>query len=230
MDGQINQPNNQEEKVTADVKTQEQVAKPEVQVELPVEDTRPSRPFAYRFRGIILAIAAIILLIFPPADLSIVPFLIFINVLIIAVYLRIRARQAIGDHSRKTTQDAPVLVTWGAYGRMRHPLYVSNIAIAVAIVVLHLGLSWYLIPFFVFVYAFGVYLSKLDDFYLEKRYGDEWKLWAMHTNPFIPREIHVPGPICSAKQAILSDMNTWIWLALMIGLVLFRKIDFILWA
>ena len=36
MDGQINQPNNQEEKVTADVKTQEQVAKPEVQVELPV--------------------------------------------------------------------------------------------------------------------------------------------------------------------------------------------------
>ena len=41
----------------------------------PVEDLRPVRPFLYRFRGLILAIAAVVALIIPPADLAIVPFL-----------------------------------------------------------------------------------------------------------------------------------------------------------
>lgn len=196
----------------------------------PVEDLRPVRPFLYRFRGLILAIATVVALIIPPADLAIVPFLVFINIFILAVYLRIKARRAIGDHTRGTAQDAPVLVTWGAYGRLRHPLYVSNVGIGVGLVVLHLGINWITIPFVVFLLLFGLRLAKLDDRYLEERYGDEWKLWAMQTPAFIPREIHVPGPLRSGKEAIAADMSTWIWLALMVGLVLFRKIDFILWA
>ena len=222
----------QQESATVSAENQEQAAKPEVNVDFPVEneDTRPPRPFLYRFRGLILGIAGVVALICPPADLNIVPFLVFINIFIIAVYLRVKARRAIGEHSRGTAQEAPVLVTWGAYGRLRHPLYVSNIAIAVALVVLHLGINWITIPFIVFVLAFGMRLAKLDDRYLEKRFGDEWKLWAMHTPAFIPREIHVPGPLRSGKEAIVADIYTWFWLALMIGLVMFRKIDFIIWA
>ena len=217
--------------VEPNVDAQEQAAKPETPaVELPVEDPRPPRPFLYRFRGIILAIAAIVALVCQPADLEIVPFLVFINIFIIALYMRVKARRAIGDHTRGQSLDAPVLVTWGAYGRLRHPLYVSNMAIGIALVVLHLGINWIVIPFIVFLLAFGMRLAKLDDRYLEQRYGDEWKLWAMHTPAFIPREIHVPGPLRSGKEAIIADMFTWIWLALMVGLVLFRKIDFILWA
>ncbi len=230
MDGQVKQSDIQQEKVATNVETPEQGTKPEVQVKLPAEDLRPSRPFVYRYRGIILGIVALVALAFPPADLTIVPFLIFINILLISVYLRVKARRAIGDHTRGSAQDAPVLVTWGAYGRLRHPLYVSNIAIAIAIVVLHLGINWITIPFIVFALAFGIYLAKLDDRYLEKRFGDEWKLWAMHTPAFIPREIHVPGPLRSGKEAIIADKYTWIWLALVIGIMLFRKIDFILWA
>ncbi|MBR4398380.1 MAG: hypothetical protein IKT05_04245 [Fibrobacter sp.] len=235
MEEQTQQQVDQQENVTAKVETQAQEAAAQANaqapaVELPVEDPRPPRPFLYRYRGIILAIAAIVALICPPADLEIVPFLVFINIFIIAVYMRVKARRAIGDHTRGTAQDAPVLVTWGAYGRLRHPLYVSNIAIGVALVVLHLGINWIVIPFIVFLLAFGMRLAKLDDRYLEKRYGDEWKVWAMHTPAFIPREIHVPGPLRSGKEAIIADMFTWIWLALMVGLVLFRKIDFILWA
>ena len=233
MDEQVKNQEVQQEKLEPKAETQEAAAPAETQapaVEIPDEDPRPPRPFLYRFRGIILAIAAIIALVIQPADLHIVPFLVFINIFIIAVYLRIKARRAIGDHTRGTAQDAPVLVTWGAYGRLRHPLYVSNMAIGIALVVLHLGINWITIPFIVFLLAFGMRLAKLDDRYLEQRYGDEWKLWAMHTPAFIPREIHVPGPLRSGKEAIIADMFTWIWLALMVGLVLFRKIDFILWA
>ena len=226
MDEQVKQ----QENATVSAENQEQAAKPEAQVELPIEDPRPPRPFLYRFRGLILGIAGVVALICPPADLNIVPFLVFINIFIIAVYLRVKARRAIGEHSRGTAQDAPVLVTWGAYGRLRHPLYVSNVAIGIGLVVLHLGINWITIPFIVFLLAFGFRLAKLDDRYLEERYGDEWKLWAMHTPAFIPREIHVPGPLRSGKEAIVADIYTWFWLALMIGLVMFRKIDFVIWA
>jgi protein-S-isoprenylcysteine O-methyltransferase Ste14 len=240
MDEQVKQQDIQQENVAANAETQTQestaqaasAAQADAQAPAvdPVEDLRPPRPFLYRFRGIILAIAAVVALIIPPADLDIVPFLVFINIFILAVYMRIKARRAIGDHTRGSAQDAPVLVTWGAYGRLRHPLYVSNVAIGIGLVVLHLGINWITIPFIVFLLLFGLRLAKLDDRYLEERYGDEWKLWAMHTPAFIPREIHVPGPLRSGKEAIMADMATWIWLALMIGLVLFRKIDFILWA
>ena len=195
----------------------------------PAEDVRPPRPFLYRFRGIILAIVAIAALVLRADDLDIVPFLVFVNLFILAVYLRVKARRAIGDHTRGKSLDAPVLVTWGAYGRMRHPLYVSNVGVAVGLVVLHLGINFITIPFVVFLLAFGYHLSKLDDRYLEQRYGDEWKVWSMNTPAFIPREIHVPGPKRSAKEAILADMSTWIWLALMVFFVLFRKVDFLIW-
>ncbi|WP_405339100.1 methyltransferase family protein [Fibrobacter sp.] len=231
MAEQVNQQENIASNVESDAEKLAQAVKPETPaVDVPEEDPRPPRPFLYRFRGLILAIVAIVALVITPADLDIVPFLVFINIFIIAVYMRVKARRAIGDHTRGSTQDAPVLVTWGAYGRLRHPLYVSNMAIGIALVVLHLGISWITIPFIVFLLLFGFRLAKLDDRYLEQRYGDQWKLWASQTPAFVPREIHVTGPLRSGKEAIIADTSTWIWLALMVGLVLFRKIDFIIWA
>ena len=231
MAEQVNQQENVASNIESDAEKQGQTVMSETPVvDVPEEDPRPPRPFLYRFRGLILAIAAVVALIIAPADLEIVPFLVFINIFIIAVYMRVKARRAIGDHTRGTAQDAPMLVTWGAYGRLRHPLYVSNMAIGIALVVLHLGISWLTIPFIVFLLLFGYRLAKLDDHYLEQRYGDEWKLWASQTPAFVPREIHVVGPLRSGKEAIIADTSTWICLALMVGLVLFRKIDFILWA
>lgn len=219
------QVNNQQE-IVAD-KAQEQTQAPVIEE---IEDPRPVRPVLYRFRGLILGLVAISALILPAGDLEIVAFLVFVNIFILALYLRVKARRAIGDHTRGKTLDAPVLVTWGAYGRLRHPLYVSNMAFGISLVVLHFGISWFVAPYIVFMLAFGMRLAKLDDRYLEERYGDEWKIWAMHTPAFIPREIHVPGKLRSAKEAIIADTWSWFWLALMVALVLFRKVDFLIWA
>ena len=221
---------NQNRQQTENVENQVAPEKIENTVDIEVEDNRPPRPFLYRFRGVVLAILAIGALVLPAGDLEVVPFLVFVNLFIIAVYLRVKARRAIGEHSRGSVQDAPVLITWGAYGRMRHPLYVSNMTIGLSLIVLHFGIDWFVIPFAVVLIAIGLRLAKLDDRYLEQRYGDEWKLWAMHTPAFIPREIHIAGPLRSGKDAFIADMVTWVWLALMVALVLFRKVDFILWA
>lgn len=222
MESQVN---NQQENV--EDKVQEQAQAPVVEE---IEDPRPPRPILYRFRGLILGLVSISALVLPAGDLEIVAFLVFVNIFIIALYLRVKARRAIGDHTRGKVMDAPVLVTWGAYGRLRHPLYVSNMAIGISLVVLHFGLSWFVLPYVAFLLAFGIRLAKLDDRYLEKRYGDEWKVWAMHTPAFIPREIHVQGELRSAKEAIIADAWSWFWLALMVGLILFRKVDFLIWA
>ena len=222
MESQVNQ---QQENV-AD-KAQEEAQSPAVEQ---VEDPRPPRPFLYRFRGLILGLVSISALVMPAGDLEIVPFLVFVNIFILALYMRVKARRAIGDHTRGSAMDAPVLVTWGAYGRLRHPLYVSNMAFGVSLVVLHFGISWLVLPYVAFLLALGLRLAKLDDRYLEKRYGDEWKIWALHTPAFIPREIHVPGKLRSAKEAIIADAWSWFWLALMVALVLFRKVDFLIWA
>ena len=45
-------------------------------------------------------------------------------------YLRVKARRVIGEHSRGNIQEADELITWGAYARLRHPLYVSNAVFA----------------------------------------------------------------------------------------------------
>ncbi len=193
------------------------------------EEERCSKSLLYRFRGLILGVFAVGMLIIPPADLGIVPFLFFINLLILAVYLRIKTRRVIGEESRGKVRSAEKLITWGAYARVRHPLYVSNMAVAVGCILLHLGISWLVIPFVAAILIFEYLLSRQEDRFLEDKFGDEWRVWAMHTPAFFPREYHLNGPMRSAKEAVVSDLSTWIWLAVLIGLILFRKVDFLLW-
>jgi len=195
-------------------------------VELP--EPAPKREFIYRYRGWVLGILSLVMLAFPPADLEIISFLIFINIFILALYMRIKTRRAIGDHTRGATQEAEALVTWGAYARLRHPLYVSNTAFAVSLIFLHLGLSFRVIPFIVVVVAFEMYLSKLDDRFLESRFGDEWRVWASQTPAFVPREFHREGPMRSARAAFVADHFTWLWMIMIVLLIILRKVPFLI--
>jgi protein-S-isoprenylcysteine O-methyltransferase Ste14 len=192
-------------------------------------EEEPKREFLYRYRGWVLGILSLILLLFEPADLELIMFLIFINIFILAFYLRVKARRVIGEHTRGDIQEADELVTWGAYARLRHPLYVSNAAFGISLIFLHLGLSLRVIPFIVVLVAFEAYLGKLDDRFLEKKFGDEWKIWAQQTPAFFPREFHRSGPMRSAREAFLSDHFTWLWMIMILLLIVVRKIAFMLW-
>ena len=193
-------------------------------------EEEPKREFLFRYRGWVLGILSLIMLIFEPADLELIMFLIFINVFILAFYLRVKARRVIGEHTRGDIQEADELVTWGAYARLRHPLYVSNAAFGISLIFLHLGLSLRVIPFIVVLVAFEAYLGNLDDRFLEKKFGDEWKIWAQQTPAFFPREFHRSGPMRSAREAFLSDHFTWLWMTMILLLIVVRKIAFMLWA
>jgi protein-S-isoprenylcysteine O-methyltransferase Ste14 len=178
--------------------------------------------FLYRFRGYILGAFAIALVLVPPsrfpksfyinecvAGLFIAAFLYVVSAL-----LRIRARQFIGEHTRGKVHAADALVTVGPYARMRHPLYVSNTGFACGVVFFHLGVSLLVLPFIILIILFEITLARIEDRFLECKFGDTWRAWASKTPAFVPRwdKSSVVLPQRTVWQAFFADSSTWLWL------------------
>lgn len=199
----------------------------------------------YRFRGSILGVMAVILFLMPASPLpsfllsslpaselspelssSLLLYLLVLIFYLFGVLLRVSSRRHIGEHTRGKIHDAEKLVTSGPYSHIRHPLYVSNFLIACGVVVFHLGASPWVFLFVFFVGAFEVVLSRMEDSFLETRFGDEWRNWADGTPAFVPR---LSGLFCASasnpqKRSIgrtfVADASTWAWL-LIVNFLLF---------
>lgn len=188
----------------------------------------------YRFRGTILGIIAIALVVAPP---SLFPEKFYINdcvagiltalpLYILSAFLRVQSRRYIGEHTRGKVHAAETLVTCGPYSRVRHPLYVSNTGFALGIAFFHLGLSPWVVPFVFVVVAFEKALSRIEDRFLERKFGDVWRAWALKTPAFLPRlgeSKHVP-PQRTFWQAFFADSSTWLWLLFCNLLLVLRKV------
>ena len=187
-------------------------------------------PFIYRYRGYILAVMALAMLLLPfaldarPADpfgsafgLAAIVLCLLCNAL--GLVLRVWARRYIGEHTRGSVHDAESLVTSGPYAYIRHPLYVSNTAFACGLVLLQFGISPLSLPFVLAVVLFEVALSRAEDRFLEGRFGDAWQAWAKETPPFFPGLRSRVGGGRTAKlakrtrwKAFAADASTWAWL------------------
>lgn len=194
--------------------------------------------FLYAYRGWILGALAIVMLLLPGAPMTdrwldeALP--LSAAVFVVSVLLRIAARRVIGEHTRGFAHDADRLVTEGLYSKIRHPLYLSNAGIGYALVVLHFGVDLLALPFVVALVSFEVLLSKMEDRYLENRFGDEWRTWSKGTPAFIPRinlkdflskKENEERPSCrSFGEAFRADACTWVWLLFSVAIVLFRKV------
>lgn len=207
----------------------------------------------YAYRGWVLGVLAIAMLLFPGdpiSDVWLSEVLPLSAVLLVSFsILRIQARRSIGEHTRGFTHDADRLVTEGIYSRIRHPLYLSNGGVGYAFVVLHMGFQPVALVFVVALFAFEFLLSRLEDRYLENRFGDEWRKWAAATPAFIPRltlgnktaaplhpekvsgesaaPLHPEKDCAPAKRSFLSaaraDASTWLWLAVVVAIIVLRK-------
>ena len=105
----------------------------------------------YRFRGYILGLIAVSLVLVPPRINGCAIGIVIAVVLYAAsAFLRVRTRQFIGEHTRGNVHAADALVTCGAYARVRHPLYISNTGFALGIAFFHLGISLWVLPFMLF--------------------------------------------------------------------------------
>lgn len=195
--------------------------------------------FLYRFRGYILGIIAIVLVTVPPSvfpknfganDFEIndclAGILVAVLLYVVSALLRVQSRRFIGEHTRGYVHAADKLVTVGPYSRVRHPLYISNTGFAFGIAFFHLGASLWVIPFMIVVVAFEVTLSRMEDRFLEQKFGDVWRTWAAKTPAFVPRPCdskHVI-PQRTFCQAFFADSSTWLWLLFCNLLLVLRKV------
>ena len=190
----------------------------------------------YRFRGYILGLLAVALVAAPPSllpkpfefDECVAGFLMAIPLFVASAVLRVRARQFIGEHTRGKVHDADKLVTVGVYSRIRHPLYVSNTGFAVGFTFLHLGVSLWVIPFALAVVLLEVELARIEDRFLENKFGETWRKWASATPAFFPYFIKLPlyRPQRSFWQAFFADRSTWLWLLFCNLVLILRKVVF----
>ena len=178
--------------------------------------------FLYRFRGCILGLLAIALVVAPPSlfpksfelDKCVVGILIAVPLFVASAILRVRARQFIGEHTRGKIHDADKLVTVGVYSRVRHPLYISNTGFAV-------GFTFALV-----VVTFEVALARIEDRFLEDRFGEAWRAWARVTPAFFPHlASSTPHPTQrSFLSAFFADRSTWLWLLFCNLVLILRKV------
>jgi len=210
--------------------------------------------FLYRYRGYILGVIAVALVAFPssvfPKEFDandvkvffvndcIAGIAIAVSLYVASAFLRVRTRQFIGEHTRGHIHAADSLVTCGPYSRVRHPLYISNTGFALGIAFFHLGLSLWVFPFMLVVVAFEIALSKIEDRFLEQKFGDVWRAWASRVPAVLPRLHASHGSCCKESsfcdskhvppqrtfwQAFFADSSTWLWLLFCNLLLVLRK-------
>lgn len=152
-----------------------------------------------------------------------------------SVVLRVQARRSIGEHTRGYAHDAERLVMDGVYSRIRHPLYVSNTGVAYSLMLLHLGFTPVAALPVLALVVFEVLLSRMEDRYLEQRFGDAWRKWAKKTPAFFPRlsrapraeketSVSVEFRPRSFEAAFKADASTWLWLLFCIFIIVLRKL------
>ena len=184
---------------------------------------RKASAILYRFRGYILALFAVALIACPaapfPQGKSISEFVPYIAALFLyagGIALRVRARQYIGQHTRGSTHTADELVTDGPYAQCRHPLYTSNLFIALGAASFHLGTSQLFVFFAPALMLFEFARARAEDRFLEEKFGDTWRTWALRT-PMIPSRVAIftsksgSVPRRTFLQAFKADASTWFW-------------------
>ena len=124
------------------------------------------------------------------------------------------------------------LITRGPFGHMRNPLYVGNILIYCGVGVMSLALfPWLVILAFLFFSFQYTMIVSLEEEYLMKTFGDEYRRYTLSVPRFLPRFTQYGGgsnlqPDLDWARGIVSEKSTLLAIiiitALIVGLQRFR--------
>lgn len=160
--------------------------------------------------------------------------------LVWSVRLRILSRIYAGQHTRSHVQQAPELITQGPFALVRNPLYLSNLTMALTLVLLRVsGSDYSLLVVGLHSLFWGVLLLAhyqlvilQEESDLRKRFSEsaDWQDWRSKTPRWFRWSIvFLPlKPLKNSedkdsrwKTAAREDIWTWIWQVLAFLLVLF---------
>jgi protein-S-isoprenylcysteine O-methyltransferase Ste14 len=111
----------------------------------------------------------------------------------------------------RSKQVADELNTTGIYSIVRHPLYLGNALIWFGLVCL-LENYWFVI---IFILIFWLYYERImfaEECFLERRFGDKFKLWSIDVPVFIPnfRKFIPSSTTFSWKTFLKNEYPGWI--------------------
>lgn len=131
------------------------------------------------------------------------------------IALRIWARRYIGEHTRASHVEAPRLSTGGPYSFIAHPLYLSNLLIFIGYSLWWTHASTWGILCSALAIAFYWGLAQQEDFYLYRRFPEEWTAWRKQVPyAFWPCRTpsSTPPPLRTWIASLWADRWSWLWL------------------
>ena len=156
-----------------------------------------------------------------------------LGVVFLGEFLRLWGVAIAGSETRTT---GPVggtfLITRGPFGHVRNPLYVGNILIYCGIGIMSMALfPWLvLVAFAYFVFQYSL-IVNLEEEYLGRTFGDEYKRYTQTVPRFLPRLRGYPSgsnvqPDLDWARGVVSEKSTLLAImvvtALIAGLWQFR--------
>jgi protein-S-isoprenylcysteine O-methyltransferase Ste14 len=148
-------------------------------LELNVEIKRLNR---LRLRGSVAAGLVFALLAFTDRDSTSVRLVEFLGsfLIVTALGLRLWALGCIDGHKKR------VLVTWGPYRYVRHPLYCGSMLFALGTCLVAGSLAAALMLCLVFLW-FYLPVLRIEEQFLAARFGAEWGVYRRHTRMLLPK-------------------------------------------
>jgi len=128
-----------------------------------------------------------------------------------------------GDWMRGSEVRADYVLDEGLYSVMRHPLYLGNFFIGFGFTLISGFYSFYVLPFYSFIFFFYYYLIvKEEEGYLLRKFGERFILYRKSKPAFFPNFKNWNKGQFLGKKALQMEFSTYLTVAFIFILFLVK--------
>ncbi len=185
------------------------------------------RSYMFKYRSYTPIPFLIVMLIF--AEPTVLSLVIGLMLVLAGEAIRVWGVSFAGSETRTTgTVGGTYLITYGPFAHVRNPLYVGNMLLYAGVGVMSNALfPWLLIGALVWFYVQYYLIVTEEEEYLDARFGEDYRHYAMHVGRFLPRITAYRGPKPPEKnldlaQGLSSERRTLQAIGIVAGLIVVR--------
>ena len=117
----------------------------------------------------------------PAPHVPLLPRLLLAGAALVAAVMLVRAAHTVMDHGSESRE----LVTTGAFGRVRHPLYLGCMLFYLGLVLATLSIAS--AALFVVIVLFYDYIARYEERLLVRRFGEEYERYRQRAGRWLPK-------------------------------------------
>ncbi len=145
------------------------------------------------------------------------------GIVLLGLTLRFFSMGFAGDWMRGSEVRADYVLDEGLYSVMRHPLYLGNFFIGFGFTLISGFYSFYVLPFYSFIFFFYYYLIvKEEEGYLLRKFGERFILYRKSKPAFFPNFKNWNKGQFLGKKALQMEFSTYLTVAFIFILFLVK--------